>query len=244
MQSTFSGGTDWAVGEIYGHRAFNLKRNGMLYSPIMSDYKWFDGVNTSQCSFNCHQLNSKRQPNCSCGYYAYYDPDDQHVEGNTMAIIRGYGMVDRGEFGFKAEKAVIEAVYLPTKYAKEDDVVPVVKKPKDIPYYRRGAVVSGSILALDFMLLSTLLSANVVLGALIAGIVMIVAMVGYIKSLRGISTAKHKKGSMQSYRNEELPDNCVNLIKQNYPNTKIYFNHQQMINDYEDKMPKNGRSYV
>lgn len=52
---------------------------------------------------------------CKCGFYAYYDgSDDYHQEGYISGVVEGYGETLIGTRGFRAMKARIVALHIPT----------------------------------------------------------------------------------------------------------------------------------
>lgn len=54
---------------------------------------------------------------CSCGFYAYYDDDDNphHRQGFLYGVIEGYGVMTVGTRGFRCSKAQIKALVIPAK---------------------------------------------------------------------------------------------------------------------------------
>ena len=61
---------------------------------------------------------------CSCGFYAYFGERrvNHTSDYSVLGVIEGYGRVTFGQFGFRAEKAKILALYNP--HAKESDANP------------------------------------------------------------------------------------------------------------------------
>lgn len=58
---------------------------------------------------------------CKCGFYAYTDgSNDYRHNTNASAVIEGYGLVTVGSQGFRAEKAKLRALFLPTHDGDED----------------------------------------------------------------------------------------------------------------------------
>jgi hypothetical protein len=63
-----------------------------------------------------HQVASLK---CECGFWAYFDNDDNpHHQGGPMSIygiVEGFGVITVGSRGFRAEKARIKALVIPGK---------------------------------------------------------------------------------------------------------------------------------
>lgn len=247
MQENFTSGAEWSVGEVYGHRAFNMINN-LLVSPIQTSYIWNNGVNTSKC-FGC---GSKRRSNCACGFYAYYNPSDQNVSGSVYGIIKGYGMVDKGSLGFKAEKAEIEAIYLPpdkipkgvdpNAVTNRTDTSKKIKQPLSAAQNRRRGVFYGALIVCGMALFALNIPAFSVLPLLISVLSLIIGISGYVRALSRLSPARRSSdsiyGEFKGYKWEEF--------RAHYPDTKVYTDRKKMCKDYADKMkpPKQESSMV
>jgi hypothetical protein len=124
------GGTPLAIGSICGVRTWNVDRLGRLVGK--HQYIWRPGENVAVCNpdeveyfltrYNLVALPfacKGAEPNCVCGFYAYYDlPNPIQVgEGShpVRGVIQGYGRTTIGREGFRCMKAKILAV-TPTRF--------------------------------------------------------------------------------------------------------------------------------
>lgn len=237
---TFSSGSAWAVGEMYGHRVFNVYNNDIL-SPVQGDFTWQDGVNVSKC----RSCSAKRRAGCFCGFYAYYDYRDQGFSGDVHGVIRGYGMVDKGELGFKAEKAEIESIYIPkhlipagidpnassNPQSATSDKKSLRDRWKGLPpsAITKIAVVFGAMIVVSAVLLSIVVASSL-LWSIVAGAMMLIGVVGYVKSITrlGRKTAARGVAGMAGFKWDQF--------RANYPTVKVYTSVDKMFADYEDVM--------
>lgn len=132
-------GIDFALGSVRGFRRWKVDVTGVL-NPITysSRSDWLPGENVSscQCTPSVEQLpkiegedwkaRNKRSKewrenasfeDMNCGFYAYFDGEDDHGHGsndpNISGVIEGYGEVLIGTKGFRAKKARILAIAVP-----------------------------------------------------------------------------------------------------------------------------------
>lgn len=132
-------GVDFALGSVRGFRRWGVDVTGVL-SPITysSRSRWMPGENVSscQCTPSYEQLpkiegeewkeRNKRAKewresasfeDMNCGFYAYFDGEDDHGHGsadpNISGVVEGYGEVLIGTKGFRAKKARILALAIP-----------------------------------------------------------------------------------------------------------------------------------
>lgn len=228
------GGVDWSVGEIYGHRAFNVGYDSKLYSPVMGDFSWIDGENSSKCNM----CRNSRTPNCSCGFYAYYDPADQHVDGDLYGIIQGYGMVDRGTLGFRAEKCKVVALHVPSHLVPSDarDNISVKKPSIIVRNPRNSAIAASAVIVLSSLFIAGMLPGFSV-GLLVALLAFVVGTYIYARALSCIS----KSSSSQRVAGYGLSNFNWNKFKKQYPDIKIYHDRDMMISDYKNVLGKKSK---
>lgn len=130
---------DFAVGEVYGMRIWNMDDYGRLRARHMQGAApWRPGVNTAVCvardgspirgllygtgsvtvdpaaqaETDVHAAPDER---CTCGFYAYtHDPAATYESTSVTGVIRGTGRTLIGTKGFRTEKAEIVALLDPT----------------------------------------------------------------------------------------------------------------------------------
>lgn len=131
MESQF-GKTDipFYTGRLTGIRSFNVTPKGEL-TGITYAGRWTNGENAAKCALSDksywdgtdeaprsvnedpgHQVASL---GCSCGYYAYFDGNDnEYYHGvNVEGLIEAWGKVTIGDKGFRAAQARIVALVIP-----------------------------------------------------------------------------------------------------------------------------------
>lgn len=115
-------------GSLYGIRAFEVDSTGHLHAPVKT-YNFQPGENIATCPLRRdnelmwggarHHVAAMA---CSCGFYAHYDGSSTHSSGtNITAMVEGYGRVTYGDYGFRAEKLRIVAIYNP--HLNDDQVI-------------------------------------------------------------------------------------------------------------------------
>jgi hypothetical protein len=91
-----------------GYRGWVLHRSGSFPSlrPITNGGRgWRPGVNVAQC----HTGHLAPNPGCGCGLWAYDDP--WKVTGDVLGVVVGWGVLIRGDYGMRCEKAQIAALF-------------------------------------------------------------------------------------------------------------------------------------
>lgn len=119
-------GVPLVAGHIMGMRSFTVDMLGRLHGPVQSGYIYRPGVNTAQCvrswylgsgrqAAGCFEVrDAKRFENCACGFYSYWNGQDNHSTYNTLtAIVKCTGMVTIGQHGMRAEKLEVVAIRQP-----------------------------------------------------------------------------------------------------------------------------------
>lgn len=237
----FSNDAGWSVGEIYGHRVFNIIYN-RIESPIQAGFPWTDGVNVSKC-YSCK---SKRRPNCNCGFYAYYNHKDQEFQGDVRGVVRGFGMVDKGTRGFKAEKAEIEALSIPSKFIPKGALI---KEGLVVGTAADTAIKSRMRSRWDSMSKATLRNMALLFGLLIVigsvgfavaftlSLMWTLVSVGFI-AINLVMYAKMIKrlAKKVSYYTNGMDGFDWYKFRSQYPNVKIYVDDQKMFKDYDKIM--------
>lgn len=248
---SFSSSAGWSVGELYGHRVFDISSNS-ISSPVQQRFVWKDGVNTSKCSVCVN----KRQPNCSCGFYAYYDYKDQGFHGDTRGVIRGYGMVDKGSLGFKAEKAEIVALHISAKYIPygADLNAEIKGEPEDEPkaglrerwdtmsrrQIRNMAIAFGFLVVAGTVGLSVSLTISTLL-SIVFGAALAAGVSGYVYSITRLGRVNPRS---PAWAHNNLVGFNWKTFRARYPSIKIYTDLDQMFADYEDIMKEQRKSVV
>lgn len=124
------------IDAFYGLRYFNVDATGQLVGPVYRQ-TWTAGTNTATCMATGRSIRAvlSGEPNwahellsmdCSCGFYAYFDtsdnvdqrrfckPDNEDGKGLTVtAVIKAWGRMVVGEYGFRAEKAEVVGLVRP-----------------------------------------------------------------------------------------------------------------------------------
>lgn len=127
----FDGRTrDFAAGVVTGTRSFDVdklgRRVGVAFATV-----WRPGENVARCMQRPDPLaflsgrepgrlrESSRPPHslaeCPHGFYGYYEGSNDYYEpGRVMAVVEAYGETVIGTRGFRAEKARIVALHVPS----------------------------------------------------------------------------------------------------------------------------------
>lgn len=128
----FNADYELVLGSVYGARTWQVhSRTGELFPLHAGQIPWERGVNEATCrrhhisGFYSSSYDPKNHQihECSCGYYAYFDPSGHEMknidsESNTRGnyaggVIRATGKTVIGDKGFRASKAEIVAIYHP-----------------------------------------------------------------------------------------------------------------------------------
>ena len=127
-------GLDFALGTVTGFRRWKVEADGIL-KPVSYTGAWLPGENNAKC--DCRPTEAQLPKvegedwkersarieewrdnatfaDMKCGYYAYFDGEDEYGYGSTnphvSGVIEGYGEVLIGTKGFRAKKARIIAL--------------------------------------------------------------------------------------------------------------------------------------
>lgn len=112
--------TEFAMGTIKGVRAWRLESGGLR--SVAMNYLWHEGENKA-VHFPEREVDSRHQVaqrGCSCGFYAYYYPDNIGGYSGLQGVIEGWGRVTMGSLGFRCEKAKIVALVAPSMEPPSD----------------------------------------------------------------------------------------------------------------------------
>jgi hypothetical protein len=99
---------------VTGFRQFRVGDDGLLPAHV-GDKPWSAGVTIAHCKRGPHRAPKE---GCTCGLHAWYDVADARAHalpGEVTAVVRASGTVLLGEHGWRAEKAEILAVALPSR---------------------------------------------------------------------------------------------------------------------------------
>ena len=115
MKTGFDGDSGLVVGTVRGFRRWKLTSAKHL-RPLTQLHPWTPGENHAHCTgwgmfLKKHHVASV---DCSCGFYAYFSPGADQLSGDVEGIIEGYGRVTVGSKGFRAERAKIVALVVPS----------------------------------------------------------------------------------------------------------------------------------
>ena len=115
---------------VHGFRQFRVGDDGLLPAHV-GDRPWSAGVTAAHCRRGPH---AAPKEGCTCGLHGWYDVADARAHalpGEVTAVVRASGRVLLGEHGWRAEKAEIVAVALPSRRtatrARRDRVRAVVE---------------------------------------------------------------------------------------------------------------------
>ena len=102
-------GTPFVAGSIYGTRSFAIDKLGRLTGPQFKDTFWTPGENIALDG----GYNGTSFAHRNWGFYAFKDGSDEYKSPSTVSgVIEGYGMVQIGTKGFRAQKAKIVALHI------------------------------------------------------------------------------------------------------------------------------------
>lgn len=106
-------GPDLVPGQLRGYRQFELRHDG-LYPLVHSEAgPWGGQLETARCATGADH--AAPEAGCRCGLYGWYLPGSATVAvGPASAVIAVQGRCILGDRGFRASKARIEAVALPS----------------------------------------------------------------------------------------------------------------------------------
>lgn len=123
-------GASFAAGVVTGTRSFDVDKLGRLVGVSYS-VVWTPGENQAKCMFRDEfgamlygrgrpeLREARREPHsiadCAHGFYGYYEGSNDFYEaGRVMAVVEGYGETIVGTRGFRASKARIVALHIPS----------------------------------------------------------------------------------------------------------------------------------
>ncbi len=115
---------------VRGFRQFRVGDDGLLPAHV-GDRPWSAGVTVARCRRGPHPA---PREGCTCGLHAWYDVADARAHalaGEVTAVVRASGTILLGEHGWRAERAEVVAVALPSRRtstpARRDRVRAVVE---------------------------------------------------------------------------------------------------------------------
>lgn len=142
IRSEFEG-QGFTIQPVQGARAFVTNVAGEL-TGVVYEQPWTVGENTARCMKTSrladeeanHQLVDCERNN-GHGLYAYFDGSTTYrSHGRVEGVIEGYGEVVLGTRGFKATKAVIVALFVPSVVAKlRERYELMVARYEGIPFF-------------------------------------------------------------------------------------------------------------
>lgn len=128
----FDGRTrEYAAGVVTGTRSFNVDRLGRLIG-VSFPTVWLPGENLARClehrdplaylySSGNRRVREAQRPahslaECGHGFYGYYEGSNDYYEpGRVMGVVEAYGETVIGTRGFRASKARIVALHMPSE---------------------------------------------------------------------------------------------------------------------------------
>lgn len=148
------------VGEVRGYRWWRLT-GSWLTSPWRGDIRWGRHDNVASClgrrwllRWKPHGVPHDRgipETDCSCGFYAMLRAPVEGVDGPgcwplnpslsggpialVFGVVRGCGRVVLGQYGWRAERAQVDALYVPVSRTPTDGLV-AVSQSYGAPIYR------------------------------------------------------------------------------------------------------------
>lgn len=118
-----------------GYRGWKIKtinNEPTLVSPsyfqVSEDYKsqyvWAPGENVAQCEACGSGLNKT----CHCGLYALKspNPDLVHYRPDIIGQVLIWGSIIEGDLGFRAKKAIVSLLFLPSVYPLPEETLIVL----------------------------------------------------------------------------------------------------------------------
>lgn len=100
-------------GELRGYRQFQLRPDGLYPLVHHRTGRWGGAVHRATCAAGAEH--EAPEADCRCGLYAWYLPGSATVAlGPVAAVVAAQGRCILGDRGFRAARARIEAVALPT----------------------------------------------------------------------------------------------------------------------------------
>jgi hypothetical protein len=122
---------DLAIGTVTGYRWWRLPAPDFSQDPLDADQHWPADRLTGQCGWvypagvseaiclnqQSHNVPTDYDPHtglvCGCGFWAYWQPQDYHVQRGGLPIfgvIEGFGRTLIGTAGFRSQKARVVAL--------------------------------------------------------------------------------------------------------------------------------------
>jgi hypothetical protein len=144
------GGTETEIRSFRGIRSWEVTRAGAYWADDdctvcqlfwnkyllvgVSGYHWIPDENLAECRYGC----SLATPDCSCGFYAYWQMDEWltwRAGHRITGVIDGYGNITLGTKGFRCSKARILAMVIPENHKTRglEQIYQEVRVYKDIP---------------------------------------------------------------------------------------------------------------
>lgn len=150
------------------------------------------------------------QVGCTCGFYAYTDERNDYAEPSRVAaVVEGYGVCTVGDRGFRAEKARLLALVLPTDSTLK-------RRWDSFSYWADGRLdVFGVVLGIGGAITSLVATPALVMSFGVLGWFGVLSMVAFVAlvcgTFRGINVkeppAQERQGS---------------LLRRNYPDVPVY----------------------
>jgi hypothetical protein len=154
------GGAEPIVGAVRGFRWWRIN-GSWLISPWRGDVRWARDDNVASClgrrwflrwkEHGGHHERGVPDPECSCGFYAMLrtpsdgiDPPgcwplNPSLSGGPVSLVfgavRGSGRVILGEYGWRAEHAQVDALYVPLSRTTSG-AIEIVAESYRAPIYR------------------------------------------------------------------------------------------------------------
>lgn len=223
-------------GSVVGLRRFSIRDDGSLVGPMERSAEFTSGLNHAEC----RDVNGatwaavkRDQPdhtigmlNCTCGFYAYYDPDwDEYAFADTtLGIIEGYGRVTAGTRGFRAEKCKIVALVDPTltKSGKRR-WHPIRWMNNHLIRWANHGKSSISLLAALFIgAAGLILTENVIVEALYYVIIGLML-------LRGVGMWVHLSRLLKGHSIKLNLEADYSKVHKKYPDVKYYLTKEEML---------------
>lgn len=126
---------DTALGTVFGIRQWTLGTENNLPS-LRGNYGriWKPGVNTAECEYAGvlrarHPARITPYKTCTCGFYAFWEPEEEPSVPYVLGIIEGWGQTIIGPRGFRCQYAEIRALCGNVRWRKRREIQRVWNVP-------------------------------------------------------------------------------------------------------------------
>lgn len=244
-------------GKLHGVRSFDVDVDEGTLHGVTFKETWNGSENVAECRDDKNKNRKHSMKDCDHGYWSYFGVNTRYMQNHRAhAVIEGYGEVIVGEEGFRAEKAKIKAVTVPS--AKD-----VFSNRKDRARFAKFQKIMTLILGLliTSVGLPTLITglftegandlgstASIILQVLLIGLSLgLLLVAAFVLLVSRDYNKEHKELRQEINKVENSNPNWAlkqkeleAKMQEKYPDAVLYSNVKEMIHDHKDNIILHG----